>query len=522
VNAALKLRELLASRQLSLNRVSQRTAELFGSASPCHIPHNLYSDLERPSTIPTFCQLFALSVVTRYRLADCIAVFGLQLDSILGFQFGISRKYTSLLDTTIYDDQAWLRSLVERQPGARRPGLGPLLQVILPGRPIRVAEIVKLNRRTFLYARIGDEDRYAVPDFVAGSVIRADPRRTEPPPYSGRHNGVRTYFLIEQDSGWNCGCVFSLGADKVLLECARCPGLTRELRIGGEARILGAVDAEVRRLGRFPSLAPEFYGLRPPALAPKPVKLGNLIRRGRIRQGLSFREASALSQSLAKRFSDPLYFASPSTLSDYETLNEPPRHIQKVLTLCLLYAIRFEEFLSLSGLPLTKAGTEPMPDEFVGRHKPKSKAVKAAVSADGVAEPTRFLTSILERWQELPMFFRYGLDELTGMRGCSLGDLFLAEDARTFTDPLLRRTWLLAVSRRAQRPPAARKTKPENCHVYVLLDRNGRYLCGRCALDGDDYVLYSNPQTYIGARRYRAEVEAELVGRVAAITRRLT
>ena len=74
-----------------------------------------------------------------------------------------------------------------------------------------------------------------------------------------------------------------------------------------------------------------------------------------------------MSRWVASTLSDEHYFAAPSTLSDYETLSVPPRHIQKIITLCVLYCIDFCEFLRASGLPLDREGRDPIPDElFLG------------------------------------------------------------------------------------------------------------------------------------------------------------
>ncbi|HXN95127.1 MAG TPA: hypothetical protein VN879_11515 [Candidatus Acidoferrales bacterium] len=60
-----------------------------------------------------------------------------------------------------------------------------------------------------------------------------------------------------------------------------------------------------------------------------------------------------MSRWIASTLSDELYFAAPSTLSDYETLSDPPRHIQKIITLAaLLHADQvIDRIIRLSGDP---------------------------------------------------------------------------------------------------------------------------------------------------------------------------
>ena len=39
---------------------------------------------------------------------------------------------------------------------------------------------------------------------------------------------------------------------------------------------------------------------------------------------------------------DDSYFCAPGSLSDFESTTIAPRHIQKIFTLCALYAVRFQ------------------------------------------------------------------------------------------------------------------------------------------------------------------------------------
>jgi hypothetical protein len=77
-----RVRQVLSSRGLTLYRVSERSAEIFGRPSPYYVPHNLYYDIDQPSLIPTFQQMLALSHITGYQLGDWFAMFGFDLDVI--------------------------------------------------------------------------------------------------------------------------------------------------------------------------------------------------------------------------------------------------------------------------------------------------------------------------------------------------------------------------------------------------------------------------------------------------------
>src|SRR5258708_19628012 len=72
-----------------------------------------------------------------------------------------------------------------------------------------------------------------------------------------------------------------------------------------------------------------------------PMGLKELIRWSRIRTGFSFREASTESRRIVQLLGDEMYFAAIGALSDYGTLSRPPRHVQKIVSLCFLHSILF-------------------------------------------------------------------------------------------------------------------------------------------------------------------------------------
>ncbi|HEV2618133.1 MAG TPA: hypothetical protein VGU63_16160 [Candidatus Acidoferrales bacterium] len=96
MDRALEVREILATRGLTLYGVSRRSTELFGRPSRFHIPHNLYYDLTRHGSTPTIWQMLALSQITEYRLSDWLAVFGFDLDAMARLQLLIPRPRTTV------------------------------------------------------------------------------------------------------------------------------------------------------------------------------------------------------------------------------------------------------------------------------------------------------------------------------------------------------------------------------------------------------------------------------------------
>lgn len=525
MDKALQMREILSTRGLTLYNVSRQSAEIFGRSSQFYLPHNLYYDLAHAFSIPTIFQILALSHITDYRMSDWLAVFGFDLDAISRLQLLIPRLQTTILDSTVYDTYAWIPWLAERHETASVSSIAPLGHFLMWAPPQRANDLLALNKKRFLYAMVGEGDLYAVPYFVPGSIVRADARCSEALPLGRNKNGEGPFFLVEHDFGWTCSRLIRLGKDRALLHCPQRPCAEREVYVGRDARILGVIDAEIR------PMASDHYSrcvMAKSALLSKPrlehppgANLKSLLRQSRMSMGLSFREASSLSRWIAETLSDEIYFAAASTLSDYETLSAPPRRIEKIITLCLVYRIGFEQFLHASGFPLERAGREPMPDTLVRRQVPGRNHGLQVVGQNSVPEPGGFVAALVNQWEEIPLFLRFSLDEITGLKGFSLSDVFWVGGDKTPQHPLLINTTLVVVNRRARRPsPDAGNAVCEQ-PLYLILRRDGGYLCGRCTFEEGKLVVHGYPGGPVGTHHFRNGVDAEVVGQVTAILRRL-
>jgi hypothetical protein len=525
MDRAQQVREILSARGLTLYRVSQQSAEIFGRSSPFHVPHNLYYDLASNRSIPTIFQILALSHVTNYRLSDWLAAFGFDLDAILRLQLLIPRQQTTILDSTVYDTYAWIPWFADRTVTGALPSIGPLGQFLNSAPPKRASELLDLNRTNFLYARVGDQDSYALPYFVSGSIVRVDTRLRELPP-DRDVKAKRPFFLLDHDLGLTCSQLTLLARDRVLLHCPQRPCAERELHLGREARILGVIDAEIRRL--TPHRSRE--GMSKPTPIPMPrfaypsaeqISLKDLLRRSRTNAGLSFREASSLSRMIAETLSNELYFAAASTLSDYEVLSAPPRHIEKIITLCILYCIGFDQFLRASSFPMDQAGCEPMPDELILRQVRGPNHSHRIASEDSTKQTSGFLTALVNQWQEVPLFLRFSLGDVTGLKSLSVSDVFWVGGDKAPRHPLLVNARLVVVNRRARKPRPLAEDPICEGSLYLVLRRDGSYLCGRCTLDEGNLVVHGYPGGAVGTQQFRDGADAEVVGQVTTILRQL-
>jgi hypothetical protein len=525
MDRAEQVRQILTTRGLTLYRVSQESAEIFGRSSRFFVPHNLYYDVADPSLIPTLHQMLALSHITNYRLYDWLAVFGLDLDHISRLQLLIPRQRTTLLDSSVYDVHAWIPWFADRRNAGQVRPIAPLGQFLASAPPRRATELLALNKRRFLYGRVGEGDVHAFPHLAPGSIVRIDERRSGDLLSERKNDSEPRLFLVEHGLGFTCSRLVVLEKDRIMLYSAQGPWAQIELRLGREARIVGVVDAEIRPMTNHRGMqTPQrSTGLpRPqPLQAPNlQTNLKDLLRTSRLRVRLSFREASSMSRLIASTFSDQLYFAAPSTLSDYETLAAPPRHIQKIITLCILYCIDFQEFLRASGLPLGQAGREPIPDELLPRQAPsRNQDLHVVSEKEGLQEPSGFLVSLTKQWEEVPFFLRHSLNELTGLKNFSLSDVFWVGGDEAPIHPLLINATFIVVNRRVKNPAQSKTAcEPPLC---LLLKRGGSYLCGCCALQQGNLVVNAYTGGRLATQQFRKGIDAEVVGQVTTILRRL-
>jgi hypothetical protein len=523
-----RVRQILSTRGLTLYQVSQRSAELFGPSSPYYIPQRLYQELTTGALSPNIHHLIAFSRITNYRLCDWLAVFGFRLDDIPRLQLQIARRRTVLLDSSIYDEDQWIPWFVERPSESSLPGIAPLAQVLKLGPSRRASELLALNKRRFLYAKVGRENTFAYPDLMPESIARIDVRRTPDPLPTLGPSTSKSIFLVANGPFLYCGHLRSMGKNRIVLCSTHFPFAQVELTLGRNVRILGMTDAEIRPV--VPRPASEIaLGSTTVAKADVAVIAGpradlqQLLRTSRMRVGLSFREASAMSRRIARELADGMYFAAPGTLSDYENLASPLRHVQKIISLCVLYCIDFWSFLRAGGLPFESLGNDPLSDELSGRIGLPRNEISDEVARSGhlPGEGREFPSTLINQWEELPLFIRNALPAICRLKDISLSDIFWVDVNQHPTHPCLAGAAFVAVNRRLKTPLQPTAPTVWEQPLYMVLRRDGRYLCGTCVLQRGVLVIRPQSEQAHSPIELRNGIDAEVIGQVTAILRRL-
>ena len=524
-----RVRQILSTRGLTLFQASRHSAEVFGRSSPYYLPHHLYSDLAAASRCPSIHQVVALSRISNYRLCDWLAVFGFRLEDIPRLQSILPLKRTVVLDSTVYDENVLIPWFAEKLPPGPTPGIAPLGYFLEPAPPRRAKTLRSFSRKRFLYAKLGDDDRLALPDLMPGSIVRIDPSRAAERPPDAATSPSGRIFLVEHESVLRCGRLQRNAKGRTVLCSVKFPFSRVELNSDPAFRIYGVVDAELR-----PLTHPAVFCKVPTstnAATAREVRtsngtraLGELIRCSRIRAGFSFREASALSRRIGQVLADEMYFTALGTLSEYETLTYPPRHIQKIISICILYNIGFWDFLRASRLPIDSLGGGPIPDELVCPQGARSLegAWENETAGDPGKEKHVFLSGLIDQWEEIPLFAKDAMADLSGITDLSIRDVFWVGGERDVIHPYLENATFAVVNRRLKNPGKTTARTVWEQPLYVVLKRDGGFLCGACTLERGVLSIHPYPDRSVAFRQLRNGIDAEVIGQVMSVIRRLS
>jgi len=517
-----RVKAILARKSLTLYQVSQRTWIAYGRSSPYFIPHNLYYDLRLGTFSPSLHQLFALSSISDYRLNDWLRVFGFNPEDIARLRVLLPSSRTMLLDSSLADPESWVLWFRNKPGNLPAPAIAPLGQLLDFAPPRRLHPVLQPRKDNFVYAKIGREDAFAFPDLLPCSIVRANVCLAKAMLAAVNGKARHCLFLIEHAHGLCCCRLQAVGKNRVMPLSTELPYAHVELQLEEEVRVLGVLDLEIRSLAKpelpyVPKGLAEYW--RPRTLAPEHVRLSDLLRSARLRLGLSLRAVSAMSRRIATELSDERYFAAPSSLSDYEAVDTPPRHIHKAITLCAVYGLGFSTFLQSLGLYLDQAGKDTIPDNLV----PQMLAPRLRPSIQETEEALGkgFREQLMSRSGDVPFFLRGSITSLSGIANPCLHDFFWVGGEQIALHPLLVNGLLVIVNRHRKKPAHFRSKPLLQQPLYVLLRRDGTYMCACCSLENGSLVIHPYSLDYQRPEQLRNHQDAEVVGEIVTIARTL-
>ncbi len=515
-----KLQAILEDKKLTLYQVSQQSAELYGRSSLFFLPHNLYYDLRAGSFRPSIYQVSALSRISGYRVFDWLRVFGYNLEDITRLQVLLPSKRTIVLDTSLTDPNEWIPWFANRHDGTSIPSITPLGKLLKAASAQRISSLKNPPAPRFLYAKVGREDTLAFPDLLPGSIVRVntdivDTTHREDSRVSDR------IFLVEHSKGFCCCRIRTLANGVIVPFEPFDNGLRHaqvELHCPQEAKLWGTVDFEFRPLLRTeePEVPKDLARRWKPQALPANEDFGQLLKGTRRRRNLSVREAATISRAIAEVIKDDRYTTSPSSLSDYELRNAAPRDFHKIVTLCSTYGLQFDLVMARIGVDLSATGAESMPDRYLPRTEPPG-----AKSAAGNVVRNGLLERLQEECQELPFFLRHLLGYFSGSTRIALEDFFWVGGDDDPLHPCLAKGLVVIVNRRRKTPLHFASKPIWQQPIYVVLKRDGIYLAACCGSENGALIVHPYTRDFHRDEEYRLHQDAEVVGQIAAIGRRL-
>jgi hypothetical protein len=520
-----RLKAFLRSLEMTVYQISQMTSRPpFGKGTRAHIRDALYAEIESGQT-PDIHQLAALARLTGYRLVDWLALFGYHVDDILRLQLELHTEHTIVLPSTIYDSLVltpWIRQFDARVDLERTQSLVSVIDA-MGHAPLGALD--QLNRRRFLYARVGRRDDMLRPRLVAGSIVRVDPTRTTVEPLGG----PRSMYLVQHRGGLSC-CYVELQDDRhvILVPDEVSPRVMR-CRMGTEATILGAIDLELRQ---FQSTLPNLS--KPPreerhnghARLADPItessdRAGAYARTTRERIGVSFREAQTMTHRVAAYFDDKRYKIALGSLSDGETYDGLPRHISKIFSLCIAYGMDLWQYLRAGGVPVDELNGAAIPRQFL-HDEDATVASVANVQPMPMAlgsDQNQATESVIQQLGEVPFFLLLSVGSIIRQEQLSLDDAYVWGRREPALHPLLNGALLLLVNRRQRRVPDARaRLALAERPLFLIRTPDRRYQAGMCAVDGGTMLVRPHSKSRMPVRAYPAR-DVVVIGRISAVLR---
>ncbi len=362
------IKNILSRSGYTVTQLSSSTGRCYGCRSPYFIPPTFLYKLTTGVT-PHICQIVALSESTGYRFVDWMKMCGFDLQHIPRLQMRLHSERTVLVTPMEFE----AASFHSQSSAFREAAFSSSISSRLDG-------AWQSNRRRYLFAKIGRRDALVYPGLTPGVIVRVDRD------YGGRIRGADHAFinnllwLVELPGGLTCCHVKWIGDSQIVLLPSRPPWGSLPLRLPTEARILGLVDTRSRALRQAdsqPRVSPiKFEQLSSPC-GPEKMKVSDLLRASRRRTGLTFRAAHQLTGAVAKILASRDYAIGLGLLSDYEAMAKLPRHIAKIISLCVTYCIDMRDFMEAAGvkiddsakIPLPTLDQPPLPD-FLGSAEP--------------------------------------------------------------------------------------------------------------------------------------------------------
>jgi transcriptional regulator with XRE-family HTH domain len=247
---------------------------------------------------------------------------------------------------------------------------------------------------------------------------------------------------------------------------------------------------------------------------------GERLKALRLQMQLTTREVERLSLQISEAKRNPEYYISHAWVTDIESGKFTPS-IYKLYTLSTIYRSRFTDVAAYFGLSLADIAKDQMAIRMPKTHLLAARSSEAEdevrlpvqLAAASALNHTKTLSPLPEGWQKLPLA---ALERLHP--GKKLHGYIGLEDFTLY--PIIRPGSFVEIDARQTKIRAIPWTNEHDRPIYFVELRD-RYVCSWCQLDGQDLSIVPHPVSRQQIQRFKYPEEAEIIGRITAVTMQL-
>ncbi len=250
------------------------------------------------------------------------------------------------------------------------------------------------------------------------------------------------------------------------------------------------------------------------------MSAGARLKELRSRLGITTREVADHSQQIAAAEGNSEFYISNAWLTKLENTDSVPS-IHKLVSLSVVYQVKFSDLLELFGIHLEHAGKRQLQLSHRQTHllhleagdpeKPIMFPVRLEDRLD--LDITNMLSRMVERWSEIPIAAIQHLD----LRHNHYGFIGL-QDLTLF--PLLRPGSFVQIDPRIRRVHTSNWRTEFDRPIYFVELRD-RYACGWCEIQDRELMLVPHPLSPCSIQRFPFPGGAEIVGQVTGVAMRV-
>ena len=244
---------------------------------------------------------------------------------------------------------------------------------------------------------------------------------------------------------------------------------------------------------------------------------GKRLRAARENLRLSIREVETLSSEIARKKNSPDYFISRTWLAEVEG-GKFKLNIYRLKSLSLIYKLGLDDILLFFGIDIGNAATE---QQLVGLPHTYLATPKLGSLGSVLVAPlelrkkvdlgtTNLVSRMFESWGEIPVELLQKMDWRNSLYG------YIGIEDRTIY-PFLRPGSFVQIDSHQKKVQIDGWPNEFERPIYFVELRNA-YVCSWCEVNGNQLLLLPSPYSGRRAQHVRYPADADILGRVTAVT----